>query len=72
MLQGILAFAIFAALGAGGVTALVTGSLALAAVSYIGAGLSVMLALLASEFFFSDDEAERFAEEPALTPEPRG
>ena len=70
-MQGILGLALIAAIGAGGATALVTGSLVLAGLCYIGAGMAVLTALLVSEMLFPPMDANMTGDEAALAGDPR-
>ena len=70
-MQGILGLALFAAIGAGGVTALVTGSFVLAALCYVGAGMAVLIALLVSEMLFPPLDNDLAGDDPALVSDPR-
>ncbi|MXQ09265.1 hypothetical protein GQ651_15575 [Alphaproteobacteria bacterium GH1-50] len=58
MLQGILGLAVLTAMGTGVATVVLTGSFLFAFLTYVGAGMSVLLSILLAEYFFGDRDSE--------------
>lgn len=54
MLQGILGLAVVTAIGTGVATMVLTGSILFAALTYIGAGASVLFSILLAEYLFGE------------------
>ena len=65
-MQGILGLALLTAIGAGGATAVVTRSLMLAALCYVGAGMAVLAALIISEMLFPPHDPDATGDAAAL------